>query len=259
MKSTSAAHLRWWPVLCIFALAIAAFGCSSTTAEDGPEDEGGSAYDGGSLSDDGWSEDGEVENLLESGRQRDEKSVKLAQVFVSQGRRNMERGNLDAALSNYSDALDLDPTNTDAREGFNEVTAMLGREPGSSGMALDSAVDTKLLQIQEARIRADNAYKRGQLEYEQGNYEAAIRHFEETLAIMQFFPYDLETGFEKGLVRDYITRSEERLEEEREARETELAARVEAEREAEAERAESNLRERIDRLFDEMQAARKKE
>ncbi len=248
MKSTSSAHMFWWVIAFVSLLALSLSGCSnkSTTDEqDLDPPTAGTTGDSDTSSGSGLA----LDDAVEAAESRDDRAELLVQRFVVMGRRNVERGNLEEALENFSEALDLDPNNADAQSGYNEVSGLLGRTPGSAGLALEQGVDRKTLQVQEARIRADRSFKRGKYAFENEDYETAIQDFEDALAILNWFPYDLDTRFDRGLVKDYLTRAEESLSSQKKAREEALAAAVEAEKAAEAERAQANMSERISKLF----------
>lgn len=245
MKSTSVVHLPWWAMICASLLLAGAVGCN--TASSPSSDDAGS--DSAESSDSGSGASDGLSDAMAGLQERGEKSDVLVQRYVRMGNRNLENGNLDEALSNFSDALDIDPQNEDALAGYTRVSGLLGDRAGSVGLAMDQATDQKLLQIQESRVRADREFKRGKNAYEQEDYETAIRHFEDTLAILKWFPYDLDTTFDRGLVNDYLTRATERLAEQEKAEEEAVAAQVEERKQAEAARAKADVRERIDNLF----------
>jgi len=249
MKPTSAARLPWWWALtCTALLGLAVAACRSTGSTDTFEEDSPSGADAAGAADTSSAQD-PLSEAVARAQERDERSEVLAKRYVSRGQRNLETGNLEEAREDFASALELDPTNAEARSGYNRVRARLGDPAGTVGTALEQSVERRRVQLQEARMRADRAFKAGQAQYDLGNYEAAIRHFEDALAVLNWFPYDLDTTYDKNLVRDYIDRAGDKLEEEREARERDLAEKTEAEKRAEAERAAQDVRARINRLF----------
>jgi len=190
-----------------------------------------------------------LERAMQTSELRAQKATDLAEKFVALGKRNYEEGNLEEAYRNFGEALDLDSTNEEAREYFDRVSAMLNLRPGTVAEALNDSVDRKVVRIQQARLEADKAFKLGVNAYDNAVYDEAIRHFEDALAILNWFPYDIDTSFDRGIVQDYLRRSQDLLDTQRKAEEAAVALEVEREKRAEAQNARLLVRERVANLL----------
>ncbi len=184
----------------------------------------------------------------EASSRRQQAAATLAQEFVDAGKQQYEEGNLDKALQNFTSALEVQPENEEARTLFNRVGALLDVRRATAGDTLDEARNIHAIRVQQARMEAEDHFKLGRAYYERGDFDAAIRQFQDALAVYNWFPYDIE-GSNRGLVEDYLKRSE-LAKRDAQRRETEARAeQIRAEREAEAARENRFLQERVTELF----------
>jgi len=92
-----------------------------------------------------------------------------AQALIKQANAAMDRGEYGAAIAFYRRALQLDPTNQEARRGIDSAQNAQAAEEKQQAKQRQAEVDRRLATAQQA--------------FEQGDYDAAIRGYEAVLGL----------------------------------------------------------------------------
>ena len=170
----------------------------------------------------------------------------LAADFVAQGEAELDRADLSAALASFASAMDVDPSNQEARERLRHVQALMGDSYASAADAFADETERAVVRRAQARLEADANTIEGDRALADADYDTAIDAYRQAEIILSYHPYiatdSLDERIVKGKLQEAIRlRDEARLEDERMAREAAEAERRAAE-EAERDRREGRIR-----------------
>lgn len=112
----------------------------------------------------------------------------LSAEYVARGDELMARADLEGALSMYSQALEVMPTNVQAKEGLSRVQSMMGDRFATASQSFQDAVERETVRRAQARIAAEQAAAQGDAALRQGDYEGAVASYREALVILRYNP-----------------------------------------------------------------------
>ena len=194
-------------------------------------------------------QDGQLsaDESFDRARLRMQKSAALSKQFADLGAEALNRGDLQDALEQYGSAIDLDPTNEAAREGFRKVLAITGDPLAAGAEQFDLNVSTLEVREALARTRAEDFSAKGRTAMESGDYDTAVQSFRQAETILKLNPLIATDSLDERIVRGNLEaainlRTEEQamnLQRERDEAEAQVAM-LEAE---EKNRLENKLRE----------------
>ncbi|MEX1025635.1 MAG: hypothetical protein WD226_11225 [Planctomycetota bacterium] len=163
----------------------------------------------------------------------------LVEQFIARGDEERERGNLSQSLESYAQAVELDPTNQEARRRLRDAHAMMGR-PFAEGVDMaQDLVDQENVRRQLARLEASQNVTDGDNQMRLGNYDAAIEHYRKALLIVQVHPLIVEESLDERLIQEKLASAADAAD----AADTERRSAAAAAAQAEAEREEIAARE----------------
>lgn len=179
----------------------------------------------------------------------------LAAQFLEEGNRHLERGDLEAALTSFSNALDLDPSSQAARTQLRKVNGLLGDRYQDAGAFLEDAAQREVVRRAQARMAAEDARIRGKNALAQGDYATAVDQYRQAEIILRYNPLIAVDALDLKLVQGELETAV-RLSQEGQA---EAARRAAAEADEARRKAEEAARQtRLDRqneLFSSARAA----
>lgn len=182
-------------------------------------------------------------DMVEIRRQR---SRALSQQFAELAQQALGRNDFESAREQFAEALQLDPANQAARDGFRRAQALLGDPLAVSGEAFDADVTSEVVKQELLRTRARELTNKGDIALREGNYDEAILNYREAQIVLEYNPLIATESLDQRLI-------EARLEGAISARDENLAAeaarqrrqgeeRINAAREAERLSLENKLR-----------------
>lgn len=187
---------------------------------------------------------------------RMQKSAALSKQFADLAEEALNRGDLNDAVEQFASAIELDPGNQTAREGFRRALAMQGDPLASADQQFQS--DVVKIEVREAmaRMRAEDFANSARVALKAGEYDAAVQGFRQAETILKLNPLIASNSLDEQVIRGELeaainlrTEAEAmKLQREREEAE-EQVDRIKTE---EANRLENKLREyyqRADRAF----------
>lgn len=126
-------------------------------------------------------------------------STQRIDELLAQAAAEEAAGNLRQAHQLYAEAMEVDPGSSDARDGFERVAATLGlREttsepPEGADASVEeiAATAAELTQVRRAQIRieAESRIKQGEAALNAGEFDDAIKAFEDALMILRWNPF----------------------------------------------------------------------
>jgi len=178
---------------------------------------------------------------------RRQQARSLAGEYIQRGDGELDRADLEAALTSYSSALELDPANEQARERLRRVQALMGDSYASAADALQDETDRAMVKRAQALIAVDQQVMDGDNALRDRRFDEAVEHYRQAETILRWHPMIATGTLDERIVNAKVTeairmRDESaaeiaRLEREESERQAELAE------EAERTRRENKLRE----------------
>ena len=129
----------------------------------------------------------------------------LTQQYMEKARAALLNADSATARDWVSKALDLDPTNREARDLMREISM---DRASTSGAYLDEQADTKVVSREKAALEVRNYLQRGQSLAAREDYAGAVREYKKALAIVSWYDETADFGTDAGRIRDLIDNTE---------------------------------------------------
>ncbi len=173
-------------------------------------------------------------------------------VLLQDARDAEKRGELREARRLYAQAMEVDPGHLTAKDSFMRISATLGvaERPGEADTIAEDASELTRVRRAQVRIEAESRIKQGEAALNAGEFEQAIKAFEDALMIVRWNPF-LEAG---TLTEETITariESAKRAKKERDrAEEQARQARIQQQKEEAEAQAIARHEDKINTLYD---------
>ena len=162
-------------------------------------------------------QDGLLQDALNQIQVRRQQSQALSEELVGQAEAQLDLQDLDGALLSFSSALELDPTNENAREGLRKVQAILGDSFAEASQTFESEAERVRVKRAQARLEAQDFATVGDAAFGEGDFEKAIRSYRNALNVLRYHPLiavdSLDEKEIQGRLDSAIQRREESAEE----------------------------------------------
>jgi len=167
---------------------------------------------------------GGVQEQVDEVELRRQKRAELSRSYVEQGKAELERAELAGALTSFANALELDPTNQEARDSLRHLQGLMGDEYQAVATVLDDETERAVVRRAQAFLEADLHASRGDAALAAGQYDTAIEHYRKAQIILAYHPYIASDSLDERVVTGKIEtavrlRDEARAEADRTARE----------------------------------------
>ncbi|MDA1267416.1 MAG: hypothetical protein O2816_20230, partial [Planctomycetota bacterium] len=183
-------------------------------------------------------------------KRRQEAQDSLALEYIAQGRSELDRADMEAALSSASAALNLAPENQDARDLLRQIQGLMGDGYASAYLSFTDEVERMQVRRAQARVEASEHTIKAETAFREGDYNGAIQHYRQAEMVLRYHPLIADNSLDERILRDKIgeairLRDEAITSAEEEARMEAERARQDSE-ERERNRRENKLREYYD-------------
>jgi type II secretory pathway component GspD/PulD (secretin)/tetratricopeptide (TPR) repeat protein len=173
----------------------------------------------------------EVDQAGERVQRLQQQSEFLSQQYISQGDALLDQADFQAALGQYSQALEVDPDNQVARERMRRVQSLMGEAFASAAQGINDAVERETVRRAQARLEAEQLMLDGDNALRGDEYDKAIESYRRALNILRFHPLISDQSLDERVVESKLE-SAVKL-----ANEKDTASRLQAEEAARGERA----------------------
>lgn len=206
--------LRSGLVLTLAAMLTLATACSRDTQPSEPEttldaNDPGPLPGGPVTPGDGQDPD-EVEKRFQVAKQaRQAQAARL----VKEGRDLYLQARYEDALKSLTEARYLDPTNKEVDEVLARVTSALDQRAGA---VADQAVREELkrqVALARARMQVDSLVATGDLQLDTGDYDAAVRSYEDALMLVMHGPYGIDLSIDRTQIENRLSTAREKQKE----------------------------------------------
>lgn len=179
----------------------------------------------------------------------------LAAQYLQEGDRSLEHGDLEAALTAYSNALDLDPSSQAARTQMRKVESLLGDRYATAGSFLEDAAQREIVRRSQARMAAEDARIRAKNALAQGDYATAVEQYRQAEIILRYNPLIATDSLDARIVKGELETAVRMAEEGKAEAARKAAAEADEVRRRSEEQSRQNREDRLRELFDNANAA----
>jgi type II secretory pathway component GspD/PulD (secretin)/tetratricopeptide (TPR) repeat protein len=159
-----------------------------------------------------------------------EQAEYLSQQYIAQGDALLDQADLEGALREYSQALEVDPTNDTARTRLRRVQSMMGEDFAGAAQGIQDAMEREIVRRAQARLEAEQLSIDGDNALRAEEYDTAIERYRRALNILRYNPLIADATLDERVLQNKLD-SAVRL-----ADEYDAATSQQREREAEAAR-----------------------
>lgn len=218
---------------------------SSSQSQDNDAGTVEASFSGGASSQAG----GLAQDAERISRKQDQRAF-LSGESIKEGDSHLDRGDLEAALVAYSEAIAIDPGSEVARERFQKVEAMLGHRYAIVADTLQDEVERAMVKRAQARVEAERYNVRGDVALNKADYDAAIQNYRSAEMILRYNPLIATESLDEQIITGKLNAAVDLREDaRRQAEEDALAAARAASAEAES-RERQLFEDKLITLFD---------
>jgi len=195
-----------------------------------------------------------AEDVARAARMRQQQEF-LAGQYLVEGDRSLERGDLEAALTAYSNALDLDPASQSARTQLRKVESLLGDRYATAGSFLEDAAQREVVRRSQARMAAEDARNRGKQALAKGDFATAVEQYRQAEIILRYNPLIATDALDVKLVQGELETAVRLAEEAQADTARNAAAAADEERRRAEDETRQRREDRLNELFAQAKAA----
>lgn len=184
-------------------------------------------------------QDGGLDDEAARIQRRRAQQAYLAEEYIKAGDAAFDVADLDGALVEYSNALQVMPSNRDVRDRMARVEAAMGNKYALAADALDDLSNRASVKAAQAMMAAEDSNRKGNLALRKGEFDEAINQYRQAELILGYHPLVSQGTLTSELVRDNLASARALREEARAQAAIDIEVRA-AEAASDAEKAERN-------------------
>lgn len=192
-----------------------------------------------------------LEQDTQTEKLRRQQQAELAADLLKRGDMELERGQLEAALESFSQALELTsasavatPLTQEARDRMHKVRSLLGDQYADAAQLVKDSAAQLMVRRNQARMEAMEQDEQGDNALRAGDLDAAVDHYRQAQMILRYNPLIATESLDEKIISGKLERAldmSQELARENERKAQELARAEKEKREAE----ESKYRENV--------------
>ncbi len=153
------------------------------------------------------SQDGAQDPLDEEARRLQlirERQQFLASDYIENGNALLDRGDLEGALQHYATALEVMPTNQEARDALRRVEALMGDRFAVIPDFMEDDVQRERVRRAQALIAAETASMEGDRHMRAGEYDQAIEAYRQAELVLRWHPLIATDTLDEQIIRNKL-------------------------------------------------------
>ena len=150
-------------------------------------------------------QDGTLEDEADRIQRRRAQQQFLADEYIKAGDAAFDVADLEGALVEYSNALQVMPSNQDVRERMARVEAAMGNKYALAAEALDDFANRTTVKAAQAMMAAEDANRMGNLALRRGDFDEAISYYSQAELILGYHPLVSQGNLTEDLVKGNLT------------------------------------------------------
>ena len=187
-----------------------------------------------------------MQDTAERVRRVRERQAYLSGEYIKRGDELMDRADLEGALAEYSQALEVMPSSQEARDRIRRVRSLMGDEYQQAADVVDDFKQREQIRRTQARLEAEQHVLDGDNYMRLQQYDLALEKYRRAETVLRYHPLVASESLDEALVQNKIATAtqlgeRQRLENERQQAQDARAERLEREAEHKAYR-ENKLR-----------------
>ncbi|MCE9593516.1 MAG: hypothetical protein K8S98_04920 [Planctomycetes bacterium] len=167
-----------------------------------------------------------------------ERQGAVSAQYIAAGDRLLDLADLNGALEQYSQALDVMPSSEAAREKIRKVQVLMGTSFAEAAQGMKDLESQEVVRRAQARMAAEDAMIQGKAALGHADYDTAVEQFREALTILRYHPLIADGSMNEKAVNGML---EDAVNQAAEAKKAEVA-RLRSEAEAEKAQREKDQR-----------------
>ncbi|MFC1587189.1 hypothetical protein ACFL54_02665 [Planctomycetota bacterium] len=175
----------------------------------------------------------------------------LAASYVQQARGYQQGGDLEKAYKLSRDAVELDPSNSDACKLYNELANLLGKRPGQIADLMDRMAQEHRAKREHAKIEIQHRYDKGLNFYHDKEFDKALEMFDSAMELIKVQPYSVNIENLAKQLEGAIKLTEQKQREHDVELDLQRKRAAKYLEEVKSARASENLKQRINRIYQE--------
>lgn len=140
--------------------------------------------------------------LIERTRQQ---QAFLADQYIASGDQALADADLQTALEQFSQALEVMPSNLEAKGRIGRVEALMGDSFQTAAEFMEDATSREVVRRAQARLAVEDAATKGDLALKAGDYSAAIEHYTEAQLILGYHPLIATRSLDEQIVNGKLS------------------------------------------------------
>jgi type II secretory pathway component GspD/PulD (secretin) len=124
----------------------------------------------------------------------------LSGAYIKRGNELIEQADLEGALGQFAQALEVMPSSQAARDGMRRVEALMGSGYAQASEFFEDAVSREAVRRAQARLSAEQASSKGDDALRAGNYQAAVDAYREAQIILRYHPLIATQSLDEQIV-----------------------------------------------------------
>jgi type II secretory pathway component GspD/PulD (secretin) len=124
----------------------------------------------------------------------------LAAQYIARGDELLARADLQGALEQYAQALEVMPSSQKARDGLHRVEALLGERYATAADFFQDAVARETVRRAQARLSAEQAALDGDNAMRTADYDRAVERYREAQLILRYHPLIATQSLDERIV-----------------------------------------------------------
>ena len=179
----------------------------------------------------------------------------LSQRLVEEAKGHLDRANLESALVSYSQALELDPTNEEARAGLRQTQSIIGEPYAQVGLGMESQVEMVVVRRAQARLQAEEYQRLGDTALREGDYQTAAEEYRNGVNLLTMHPLIANEDLDINLMRERMDQAIQLRDESEEAQFRRAAEEAEEMQRRQEEEAQTQRDRTLQSQYDKARAA----
>jgi len=179
----------------------------------------------------------------------------LSNAYVERGDRALDQADLDEALLQYSQAIDVMPSNANAREKLRRVEGLMGDSYAGASNLMDDVVEREVVSRAQARMAVGQAVLEGDNARLAGDFALAVERYREAELILGYHPLIADQSMDLLVIRRKLESAIEERESSRLAAEESRRRDAELAREREEQEQRDYRANKLRTLYSEAHAA----
>jgi tetratricopeptide (TPR) repeat protein len=140
-------------------------------------------------------------------QRRREQSSHLSDRLVEEGQNHFDRAQMEEALTSFSQALELSPSNAAARAGLRKTHAVLGDPLSQVREVFDGQVDQILVRRAQARLQVEEYATQGDLALSSAQYQSAVEQYRNAANVLSIHPLIATEELDAKLVEEKLNQA----------------------------------------------------